>query len=133
MNRTEFDKLGLQLGQKFDLKMKKISPCNIIFDGIKEYTDYEMPETYILYHRIEAVKLKDIIEIYPIIFSVKKESNEQKIDDQQEQKTSKHETKFEKSESKPQIERKYICSCGKSYANAGALWNHTKKTDHAKA
>ena len=131
MDKKEFERLGLKIGQKFDLKTKNGSPCSLIYDGIREYNEYGVSETYILYHRLDGVKLEDIVSITPL----DREDNKNNSDEQEVEKVDNQSDQIPISEIKKpsHVERKYACSCGKTYANAGALWRHTKQTGHLKA
>jgi hypothetical protein len=158
MNKREFDKLGLTIGKKFDLvTTKKGSPCNVIFDGIKEHNDYGLSETYILYHYVEAVELKDVISIVTRESS-KNNSVEQKIDAKQQggklesnnavnnvdhnttdsasvvtESPTEEQNKEPKATNKTSASmKKYECSCGKIYWHYASWHQHAKKTGHAK-
>ena len=159
MNKREFDKLGLTIGKKFDLvTTKKGSPCNVIFDGIKEHNDYGLSETYILYHYVEAAELKDVISIVTRESS-KNNSVEQKIDAEQQggkvesnnavvnnvdhnatdsasvvtESPTEEQNKEQKATNKTSASmKKYECSCGKIYWHYASWYQHAKKTGHAK-
>ena len=158
MNKREFDKLGLTIGKKFDLvTTKKGSPCNVIFDGIKEHNDYGLSETYILYHYVEAVELKDVISI-ATRESSKNNPVEQKIDAEQQggelesnnavnnvdhnttdsasvvtELPTEEQNKEQKATNKTSASmKKYECSCGKIYWHYASWYQHAKKTGHAK-
>jgi hypothetical protein len=155
MDKAELEKLKLEIGQKIDLFSKEVgySPHNVVFDGIKEYNDYGASDIYILYHRVESVKLEDVRKI--VVVKPGEETSERDVmnntihkttdntntttespteasiastEEQNKEQNKEQETTNETNAST----KKYECSCGKVYSHYASWYQHAKKTGHAK-
>ena len=143
MDKAELEKLKLEIGQKIDLLSKEVgySPHNVVFDGIKEYNDYGASDVYILYHRVESVRLEDVRKIVVVKQGEELESsdannidranttdNTSVTDSPAEEQNKEQEATNETSTSV----KKYECSCGKVYSHYASWYQHAKKTGHSK-
>ena len=146
MDKAALEKLKLEIGQKIDLFSKEVghSPHNVVFDGIKEYNDYGTSDIYVLYHRVEAIKLEDVRKI-GIAKQGEESAESSDVVNGAEQAgttdntdtTAEPPTKEQKEEQKATNEtstpvKKYECSCGKVYSHYASWYQHAKKTGHAK-
>ena len=143
--------MKLEIGQKIDLFSKEVgySPHNVVFDGIKEYNDYGASDVYILYHRVESVRLEDVRKIVVVkqgetlehditnntIHNTTDNTNtttesptETPTAEQNKEQNTEQKTTNETNTST----KKYECSCGKVYSHYASWYQHVKKTGHSK-
>ena len=135
MDKAALEKLKLEIGQKIDLFSKEVghSPHNVVFDGIKEYNDYGTSDIYVLYHRVEAIKLEDVRKIGIAKQGEELVESSDVVKGAEQANTTDNTNATAELPNKTNVSvKKYECSCGKVYSHYASWYQHAKKTGHAK-